>query len=274
MSSVTESFVSRVHQPEYTGENRCIPCTIVNLVIAAGLAVVVAYALVVAAGPTAAAAGGLATAAVSVGAIYFRGYLVPGTPTLTKRYFPDRVLRWFDKAPEPEPPAREVDPEEVLLEAGLVEPCEDRDDLCLDGSLRSAWREEIHRLRDDEDAMRARIATLVDVEQDSVAILDKRGSCIVQTDERTVARWVSREALVADLASVPVLREEFDGWHDLELPAQGQLLNGIRVFLEDCPACDGPLAFAQETKETCCREVEVVNLACQECDATLLQAQQ
>ncbi len=266
--------MSRLHQPEYTGENRCIPCTIVNLVIAAALVAVIGYGLFAAAGSMAAAGGVVVSAVAFVGAIYFRGYLVPGTPTLTKRYLPDRVLRLFDKTPEPEAPAQDLDPEEVLMEAGLVEPCEDRDDLCLAGSLRPEWRGEIERLRDDEESMRARIGALVDHEPEEVEINDQRGACLVQAGERTVARWVSREALVADLGAVPVLREEFDRWHDLELPEQGQLLNGLRVFLEECPACDGPLAFAQETKETCCREVEVVNLACQECEATVLQAQQ
>ncbi|EMA05294.1 hypothetical protein C439_00805 [Haloferax mediterranei ATCC 33500] len=45
--------------------------------------------------------GGVIAVGISIGLIYLRGYLVPGTPTLTKRYLPPEVLRWFGKDPEP-----------------------------------------------------------------------------------------------------------------------------------------------------------------------------
>jgi len=91
MSSRGTSLRDRVHKPEYTGENRCIPCTVLNVILAAALTAASA-----AFGPVVAAAVFVA----SLGSIYYRGYLVPGTPKLTKRYLPDRVLRLFGKAPE------------------------------------------------------------------------------------------------------------------------------------------------------------------------------
>ncbi|ERH13505.1 MAG: hypothetical protein J07HB67_02545, partial [halophilic archaeon J07HB67] len=40
--SVTNRLYEELHQPEYTGENRCMPCTVTNLfitaVVTAGLA--------------------------------------------------------------------------------------------------------------------------------------------------------------------------------------------------------------------------------------------
>ena len=80
-----------LRQPEYTGENRCTPCTVVNVCIAALLAVAVGVAFPLA---------GVVVFVLSLAAIYLRGYLVPGTPTLTKRYLPNRVLALFDKAPD------------------------------------------------------------------------------------------------------------------------------------------------------------------------------
>jgi hypothetical protein len=77
-------------QPEYTGENRCLPCTALNLAVAVGVAVVVGRRRRAVAG---------AWLAVAVALIALRGYLVPGTPELTKRYLPDRVLAWFGKDP-------------------------------------------------------------------------------------------------------------------------------------------------------------------------------
>lgn len=90
MVSREQPLIERFRQPEYTGDNRCIPCTTINLIIA----VIVSVAL-----GTVSLGMGIAVAAVSITIIYLRGYLVPGTPPLTKRYFPDRVLRLFDKTP-------------------------------------------------------------------------------------------------------------------------------------------------------------------------------
>ncbi|TKX73588.1 hypothetical protein EXE46_13545 [Halorubrum sp. GN11_10-6_MGM] len=91
MGSRGTSLRDRIREPEYTGENRCVPCTVLNGVLAVALTAAAAVF-----GPVAAAV----VLTASLGSIYYRGYLVPGTPELTKRYLPDRVLRVFGKAPE------------------------------------------------------------------------------------------------------------------------------------------------------------------------------
>lgn len=91
MQSGLSDTLNRIRKPEYTGENRCIPCTSVNVVIAAVLSVGIGLLFV----PL-----GIAVFSASLLAIYLRGYLVPKTPTLTKRYFPDWVLAKFDKEPD------------------------------------------------------------------------------------------------------------------------------------------------------------------------------
>lgn len=92
--SVTRPALGRLARPEYTGENRCTPCTVVNLVFALAISIAVGRVRSLFALPTLVAATAV---------IYLRGYLVPGTPTLTRRYLPDRVLAAFDKRPnEPE----------------------------------------------------------------------------------------------------------------------------------------------------------------------------
>lgn len=84
------SLVDAVRKEEYTGEDRCFPCTVVNI----GIALVVA-----AVASIRSRKAGVVVFAVSIAAIYLRGYLVPGTPTLTERYLPERVLRHFDHHP-------------------------------------------------------------------------------------------------------------------------------------------------------------------------------
>jgi len=105
--------ITRYQNPEYTGANRCLPCTITNVTVAA----VGALALGLVAPPLGAPSflGALLT-------IYLRGYLVPGTPTFTRRCFPDWLLAVFDK---PDPAPRSVDVEETLGAAGVLEDGDD-----------------------------------------------------------------------------------------------------------------------------------------------------
>ncbi|WP_436928414.1 hypothetical protein [Halosimplex halobium] len=97
------SLVTRLRRPEYTGENRCLPCTVLNVGIASVGATMLGAWLVAAGYRTAAVAVATGVLAVSLAAIWLRGYLVPGTPTLTKRYLPASVLAAFGKAPESSP---------------------------------------------------------------------------------------------------------------------------------------------------------------------------
>lgn len=80
--------VAALRRPEYTGENRCLPCTALNilLVAAVGLAI----------GGWLAPAAGIAVVTVGLGLIYLRGYVVPGTPVLTQRFLLDSVLAYFE----------------------------------------------------------------------------------------------------------------------------------------------------------------------------------
>jgi hypothetical protein len=267
------SAVDRLRQPEYTGENRCIPCTIANVAIA-----VVAAAAVVAGGAAAgataagAAAGGLLLLA-SLAAIYLRGYLVPGTPTLTKRYFPDRVLAKFDKPEFDEPTGEvpdDVDPEATLLEAGVVEPCERVDDLCLDDGFREAWHDAMSM---DEADRRSALAAQLDVAPEELRI-DVHGEAFVAYhDGHRVGQWESRAALLADLGAAETLPAWVDEWDRLPVDARSQLLAGLRIFLDECPDCGGAVEAGRETVESCCRSHDVVAAGCDACGARLLEVE-
>ncbi|MFB6126051.1 MAG: hypothetical protein ABEJ79_01950 [Halolamina sp.] len=69
----------RLRRPEYTGRNRCWPCTTVNVAFVVGVAAgAVALGVVGVAVATAVAAVGLAL-------VVLRGYVVPGTPRFAPR---------------------------------------------------------------------------------------------------------------------------------------------------------------------------------------------
>jgi hypothetical protein len=273
------STLQRLRQPEYTGENRCIPCTLANSVIA----VVLGGAVAVVWWPA-----GVAVLLVSALAIWLRGYLVPGTPELTKRYFPDWLLAYFDKGPEGSTgvggtasdadgaategfDAESFDAERVLLDGGVVEPCEDVEDLCLDGGFERAWYDRMGAVRDDETVAREELARQLDVDPETVEFEEYGDATVARIDGARAGQWESRAALIADLAAATELPSRVEGWDSLPVEARSQLLGGLRIFIEDCPDCGGPVLAGRETVESCCRSHEVVAASCEECGARLLE---
>ena len=260
--AVARDVLERVRQPEYVGENRCLPCTVTNLVIAAVITAALAWLSV----PLA-----VAFALLAVASIWLRGYLVPKTPELTTQYLPDRLLAKFDKQPPPEPIDRgEFDPETVLLEAGVVEPCADVDDLCLTDGFEADWLASIYELA-DEDTLRAELADQLEIERGDVTFESYGDAFIASEDGTQIGQWESRAALLADLAAAEELPGRVAGWERLSPRRRSQLLGGLRVFVQECPVCGGPVAADTEVVESCCRSTTVVGVACEDCGDRLLE---
>lgn len=266
MSSITDGL-RRLRLPEYTGENRCIPCTVVNLVIALAVSGVVA----IASRPAA-----VAVLVVCVAAIYLRGYLVPGTPTLTKRYLPDSVLKLFDKHDPPAPTVTdEADIEAFLLEVDAVEECREGTDLCLTPGFRTAWYERIDVRREAADAdegIRALFEGL-DVDPDRVTVREHGDAYDAYVDDVRVGQWESRAAFLADLAAEAELRDRHPGWGRLGFDARTEILGALRLWLDRCPSCGGAVTLGEETVESCCRSIDVVAAACDDCGTRVFEAE-
>ncbi|WP_122090812.1 hypothetical protein [Halalkalicoccus subterraneus] len=270
MSDRIAPLVERVRRPEYTGENRCVPCTALNVALA-----IVASALV------AIASGGLAVGVflVALLAIYLRGYLVPATPWLTARYFPDRVLARFDAHPtqrhadwetvERIEHRREnaVDPERFLLEAGAVEPCDREDDLCLTDGFDRRLNERTAARDGSIDPEAAK--SLFDGDPDSMTVLD-RPHPVLEVGRR-VRKWPSEAALLADVAAHEALSGLTGQWAGIPAEQRLGILESLRSFRATCPRCSAPIAISEDTRESCCRSYEVVTLACRECEQPLLE---
>ncbi len=258
------TVLDRIRRPEYTGENRCIPCTATNLVITA----IVAVVLSVVWPPL-----GVAFAVLGLASIWLRGYLVPGTPELTKRYFPEWLLARFDKLPDspPEPiDPDEFDPEAILSEAGVVEPCVEEDDLCLTEAFAETWREGMASFG-EEEALRDGLADQLELDADGVSFETYGDAFIARDDGVRIGQWESRAALLADLAAARELPERIPNWEALTPRQRSQLLGGLRVFVEDCPVCGGPVAADTEVVESCCRSTTVVGVGCDDCGQRLLE---
>jgi hypothetical protein len=266
---------ARFKQPEYIGENRCVPCTVVNTIIAAVGSVIAGIALAQFVTVAVGAGVSLTIFSLSLLAVYLRGYLVPGTPTLTKRYLPVWVLDLFGKAPDTageQVADTDIDPEEELLDAAALEPCEDHDDLCLTDEFREAWYDEIDRVNTERDASRERFLALLGLDDAEVTFTEHGAAFQAFADGTVVGRWESEAAYLADLGAARALERRYDRWARLSVEARGQLLNGLRLFIDTCPACGGTPTFGTDTVESCCTTQEVAAVACEECDARLFES--
>lgn len=299
------SLHDRLAKPEYTGENRCLPCTIVNLAIA----VVLGGALWAILSPIV----GLAAVGIGLAAIGLRGYIVPGTPTLTKRYFPDRVLAAFDKHPVDANPARTVtgdgtkagagagdgtkagseagaepseeeeaaelvDPVEFLLGVGAIEPCEGGD-VCLADAFADRWRAETESTIEAIDTdgelpeeLRESLRSLYDLDPNAeVRISESMDQPIVYVDGRGLRRWRTEAAMAVDLASYRVLSSWTDRWAEVPFEQRPAILQSFRTFLETCPDCGGAVRMTEDRVESCCRSWEVLAVACERCETRFLE---
>lgn len=250
--------VTELRRPEYTGENRCTPCTIGNVLIAIALSggvfwigtQVRATAL-----GTAAAAG---VFAVSLSAIYLRGYLVPGTPTVTRRYLPRRLRRLFGKT-EIRTPTADRDPDDGSGPAGILA------DVLADEDFRAEWARAI----EEADGMGSE-ALLDALGTDGHVETHRAGNVFrVHVDGPMVGKWPSRAAFVADLASVAVLSDRVEAWEELPVDVSADLLNRLRARLETCPECGGVAEHGVETVEGCCGPLEATTVSCTDCGARL-----
>jgi hypothetical protein len=298
----------RLRQPEYTGENRCLPCTVVNVVLAAlfalGLSVVLTPAV------------GLAGFAVGLGLVYLRGYLVPGTPELTERYFPPWLLRLFGKDPieaidtstrSGGSPRAGADREAATAapggEARTTAGSDERPDAdAATGTGATSESATTGTVVASDDPLAAAGVVTVDgtgltpafreAWADRVATVDEAGvepadvaavygaSEARETGDRSFVldgsksvRWGSRAALVADVAAAALLEERLDEWDDSDRDRRQSVLLGLRLRLDRCPGCGGDVTYSQERVDPCCQKPHLVaDAMCESCGAVVADA--
>lgn len=266
-------MLEAIRRPEYTGENRCWPCTAVNALLVALAAVAVAVV-----SPPAS----LALALGGVGAIALRGYVVPYTPRFAPRLA--ELLPWdpfhggWSEPPDsPEPgslaDAGRPDPEallDALVEAGVIVP--DGDRLVLDERFRERWREGMRRLREGSDEELAAAARNASAVANAAEVVEGRERTYVVVsdgvDDAMARSWLARPVAIAETAAVRALS-------DAGLPPEEATVGAgsLRMFLEACPSCDGPVE--ETTAATCCGRSRTGNrpprdvLACEDCGERL-----
>lgn len=254
------SVLTRVRRPEYTGENRCVPCTVLNVVIggvtATGLALA---ALGVGWSGSVAVGGGLSAFGLSLVAIYLRGYLVPGTPVITRRYLPERVLERFGKASDDRPAIDAIDGEELvsfLSDADVL--TESGDTAALTGSFRNRALDRV----EESDVDAADVRALLDA--DAVSAL---GPTSFEVDGEGIERWVSPAAVAMDVAMAAELESRIDGWTDLDREERRDVLTGLRLQATRCPSCGNQTGRTVERLDHCCRRPHLAaRTECRDCE--------
>ncbi|MFD1564701.1 hypothetical protein ACFR99_14260 [Haloarchaeobius amylolyticus] len=252
-------MLARLEQPAYIGDNRCLPCTVVNVAIAVVLAVATAVVVSV---PV-----GVLVLAVALALVRLRGYLIPGTPTLTRRYLPERALALVGKSPSSGPTVETVSPDDlttVLAAAGVATASGDAVELTPD--FRRRWNE---RLASD-DALEPSAATIgLLFGADEVDRLDDV-SFVLDGQQRV--RWESIAALAADVPAAAALRSRIDGWDDLAVDERRDLLTGLRLLRSQCPVCGDAVTTTAERLEHCCRRPRIgIRSRCDGCDRPLAE---
>ena len=255
-------LVARLREPAYIGSNRCLPCTAVNLGL---LGIVVGPLWMLS--PVAAVIGGFA----GVTTIWLRGYLVPGTPQLTRRYLPMSVLAAFGKSPTTVsttvPP--EGDPVEKLVSLGVLSK-EPGSDPAPTPSFRTVWHETAETIANDPTALSEGAATVAAVDQSKITVTESDADGVVVTANGSwVGQWPSRTALVADLATEQTLAGP--AWDALGRAERVDLAARVRGLVEHCPTCRGPTRISDETVESCCHATNVVAVSCADCGDRLAE---
>lgn len=289
--SALPDSLAGLRRDEYTGANRCWPCTVLNTALLAAATAVLGWATTPFAGAVAAVAG--------LAAIWLRGYLVPYTPRITGRLLPLLPGDRFGHAAPPSAPtatdgagreqsapeatpavssdgvsagrtdaASGTDVVEALLAADVL--AVDGEALALDPGFRDAWRATIADSSEaDPDAFADALTAAIPWVADAGVVTDggRQWIRLTDADDRLVAEtWLSPPAAAADLTAVRTLADRTD------LPPDRRTLAAppLRQFLERCPRCDAELDVS--SPRACCGSpryvaegVEAV-LACPDCD--------
>lgn len=232
--------LASLRRPEYTGERRCWPCTVLNLGILS-----VAVATVGFFRPLPAAVLGV----VGLAWIWLRGYVVPFTPRIGPH-----VAAWLpgdfghtttsDTLGDLDP--KDADGEvvlEALVGAGVIEISGDA--LGVDEAFASEWQRRMDDLvnSSEDEVLDAATAALDGVES---ARLETPGDerYLVVSGPGTTA-WLRWPVAIAEVAAAETLA-------GTELPAANRALaaHALCAFLETCPVCGAEVV--EGPADDCC----------------------
>lgn len=262
--------LARLRHPEYTGENRCWPCTILNAAVLAVTSVLVGSAQ---------PGVGVAVALLGALVIWTRGYLIPYTPQ-----FAPRLARWLPMEPFhtrrggdslgtlAPADSDDLEGERVLrrlVETGVVSVEGDR--LTLAERFGTAWEERMAELAAGSSSDLADAALRASTIAASARPEAGSGrSFVVLSDGSGNTSWLERPVAIAETAAAEALESA-----GVPADLRDVATHAVCAFLERCPACDDEIV--ETDASSCCggtvpspTETPPRVLACPTCDVRFL----
>ncbi|SIR20758.1 hypothetical protein SAMN05421858_1829 [Haladaptatus litoreus] len=239
-------MLERLRKPEYTGENRCWPCTVLNTIL-----LLLACAVIAVFPKTRSRRLGLASIVGLVGgsAIALRGYFIPGTPHVAPRlaerlgFESHQSNRQPTEAGSLAGDSNEVSGEramETLLDSGVIHAVGET--LHLDENFRADWRQEMEHARDSDLEKHVR---KVAPDKAVVEVIENGDWVVVSAGGPETEQWLSRPVAIAEVAGVRALAD-----YGIDRDVRTQSASALRAFLYDCPDCDERLE--ETTASRCC----------------------
>ncbi len=259
-----KKLIKQLQDENHTGRNRCIKCTVFNIILSIVLSVVLFVILLVEfTGAQSVAVAGIFLL-LSFTTIWLKGYFVPYTPQITRKFFPQRVLHWFGKE-NPSSPIRSFDPSShvpSLETANVLVYSDDHEDYVVSDDIIANISERYSKDSPEVDNL------LEQVGIEDVAVLDRGKKIYLISDDERIHYWPSEKALAIDAILVDILEESVITWKMRPPEERLNLLATVRLFFQQCPDGEHTIGKVSEY-ETCCDEKVVFKTVCEESDDVL-----
>ena len=237
--------LARIRRPEYTGENRCWPCTVLNVGVLGAVSVLIGFAQ---------PGVGVAVALVGALVIWTRGYLLPHTPQFAPRLVewlpvdPFHTRRGGDSLGTLGPgEADDLAGERVLqrlVETGVV--AVDGERLALAESFGTAWERRMDELAAaSTEELAAAALEASTVATSSRAQDGSERAFVVLSDGDGNVSWLDRPVAIAESAAAEALQSAGVTGDLRDVAA-----HAVCAFLERCPACDAEIV--ETDASSCC----------------------
>jgi len=154
-----------------------------------------------------------------------------------------------------------------LHEYGIIEPCENDEDVCITPDFRSSWYDWMASLRENDT--QTVLATHLDAAPSDIVIERSDELISVRYNDQHLGSWRSKPLLIADVATELELQERYPEWSHLLIQERGQVIGGLRVFLNQCPDCLEPVTEQETKTETCCSFRTEIAGECVDCGTQL-----
>lgn len=246
------ALVSSLRHPSYTGRAREPGFVVANVLAVSLIAVGVERVVPLA---------GTVLIVLGVALLTVRGYVFPGTPSFVRA-----VRSWSRETHSPDTVPWD---EQELLRAGILTRIDG--DFQPTESFLTRWRGYVGAAGPRADDGPA-LASALGIDPTRVRLEWRDDVLHAEAGGTPLGAWLSRAALVADTASIHVLRHQYPRWDYFSPRRRGAMLSTLRLYLDVCPGCDGATVLDRAPSRRLGVSGRTVAVTCADCDARLFES--